>query len=456
MSSYRKASDVSRRNFLKSAAAGMVRGGWMGKGAKAESGSKAKACIVMFCWGGMSHVDTWDPKPQAGTEVRSVFQPIATSTPGVFFGEHMPKMAQQMHRLAVVRSVYHGTADHRDAAYWNLTGHEPARPGILEPSRQDWPSLGALVSKATAAQRSSVLPGTVTLPYPIADRGLLHGQYGGFLGGPFDPVFIKQKSGRPYNGVSPMAGNLNLDPVEGVDAARLNARRGLLKKLNAGQKNPSLTQAGEQLLQVQHSAMDMLLAPEVRTAFDLEAEPAKLRAQYGDHICGQSVLLARRLTEAGVPLVTAICGAGDLNGSSGDNWDTHGNGYNRLKNDLLPPWDQAGSALLNDLAQRGRLDDTLVVFLTEFGRTPQVTGDGGRNHYPNCYSVAFAGGGIRGGQVYGASDKIGSTPLVGHCTPADLHATLFRALGIDPRFTVHDFDQRPLTITDGTPLPLFG
>ena len=190
--------------------------------------------------------------------------------------------------------------------------------------------------------------------------------------------------------------------------------------------------------------------------FDLKSEPERVRRAYGDHICGRSVLQARKLTEAGVPIVTVYCAAGDLNGSSGSHWGTHGNNFNRIKNDMLPPLDRASSALLDDLAARGRLDESLVVWLTEFGRTPRINKNAGRDHYPNCYSVAFAGGGIGGGQVYGKSDKIGAEPAELACGPADLHATIFHALGLDLRFELHDRENRPFTLTDGKPLPIFG
>jgi uncharacterized protein (DUF1501 family) len=200
-------------------------------------------------------------------------------------------------------------------------------------------------------------------------------------------------------------------------------------------------------------ALDMVLSSKVRSAFDLDREPAQTRAAYGDHICGNSVLLARRLTGAGVPLVTVYCGAGDLNGSVGAHWDTHGDGFNRLKRDLLPPLDRASGALLDDLSASGRLDETLVVWLTEFGRTPQLTGTG-RNHFPNCYSVAFAGAGIAGGQLYGSSDKIGSQPDEKPCGPEELHATIFHALGIDPHTTFLDLQGRPRFLCGAERLPL--
>ncbi|MCH2580254.1 MAG: DUF1501 domain-containing protein, partial [Planctomycetes bacterium] len=202
-------------------------------------------------------------------------------------------------------------------------------------------------------------------------------------------------------------------------------------------------------------AVDMLENPRVQEAFKLEKEPAKIHRAYGEHICGKSMLLARRLIEAGVPLATVVCAAGDLNGSKGDHWDTHGDGFNRLKNTMLPVFDGSASALLADLQERGMLDETLVVFLTEFGRTPKISNNGGRDHYPNSYSVAFAGGGIQGGQVYGKSDKISSQPIHKACGPAELHATIYEALGIPPDTHIHDRLGRPFPIADGEPRPLF-
>ena len=206
--------------------------------------------------------------------------------------------------------------------------------------------------------------------------------------------------------------------------------------------------------QAREQAVNLLLSPQVHGAFDLGQEPATLREAYGDHVCGQSAILARRLVEAGVPLITINCGAGDLNGGAGAHWDTHGDNFNRLKRDLLPPLDRASGALLDDLRQRGRLEDTLVVWLTEFGRTPRITGNG-RNHFPNCYSVAFAGCGVQGGQIVGSSDKTGSAPVEIPCGPEDLHATIFHALGIDPQFKIIDLQGRPHPLCDGKSLPIF-
>jgi hypothetical protein len=189
-------------------------------------------------------------------------------------------------------------------------------------------------------------------------------------------------------------------------------------------------------------------------AFDLKRESPSTLDGYGEHICGRSILLARRLTEAGVPLVTVCCAAGDLNGSAGDHWDTHGDNFNRLKRTMLPAYDKPAAFLLEDLARLGRLDETLVVFLTEFGRTPRVNGGAGRDHYPHAYSVAFAGGGIKGGHVHGSSDAHGAFPHDFACGPNDLHATIFQAMGIPFDSHLHDQFGRPMPITDGRPLPL--
>lgn len=201
-------------------------------------------------------------------------------------------------------------------------------------------------------------------------------------------------------------------------------------------------------------AAEILGGSAVKQAYDLDKEDPKIRELYGNHLGGQSILLARRLTEAGVPVVQVCCAAGDLNGGSGDMWDTHGDNFNRLKNRLLPVLDRALSALLQDLSDRGTLNETLIVLLTDFGRTPRINAAAGRDHYPNVYSVALAGGGIRGGQVYGSSDSHGAFPKTQPCTPADIHATIFHALGISPRAELRDMLNRPHPVSDGEVLPL--
>ena len=415
---------------------------------------RAKSCIVLYCWGGMSHHETWDPKPDAPKEVRGEFQPIATATPGVQVGEHIPFLARQTPRLAIVRSIHHSCTAHGKAMYWNMTGHPPPQPAQainLPPSRTDWPSLGAMLSTFREGQPG--VPSAVRLPYPLVDNGTLQaGEYGGWLGVKHDPIVVRTPKGKPFGGVSRDLGSPVLNLADGLDRSRLQSRRSLLSQverpLNA---TSSAVRPFDHFRQL---ALDMLLSPRVREAFDLERESAQVQQAYGDHICGQSILLARRLTEVGVPIVTVCCAAGDLNGAAGDHWDTHGDNFNRLKNTMLPAFDKPAAALLDDLAERGRLDETLVVFLTEFGRTPKINGSAGRDHYPHAYSVAFAGGGIQGGQVYGTSDKLGAHPDKLPCGPEDLHATIFRALGISLDAHLRDNLNRPFPITDGEPLPL--
>ena len=426
-----------------------------------RSFGKAKRCIVLFAWGGMSHIDTWDLKPDAGNEVRSVFGSIPTTIPGYHVCEHLPRLAKHAHDLTIIRSAHHNAPSHRSAAYWNLTGHEPkAVDKNWAVSRRDWPSIGSMVAYATdrgmgpgRASAATPLPGAVCLPYTMYDGGSANGQDGGFLGLGYDPAVIKPKRGTPYDGKSPSSGMVNLDFIDGVDRSRLISRRGLLDSLEAGELRGHEETAQVELYRGQ--ALDMLLDPAVRAAFDVDKEPRAIHELYGPHVCGQSTLMARKLVEAGVPLATVYCSAGDLNGSVGAHWDTHGDGFNRLKRDLLPPLDQAFSALLTDLKQRGLFDDTLVVLLTEFGRTPKVNGGGGRDHYPNCYSVAFAGAGVSQGLLYGTSDRTGAFPDENPVHPSDLHATIFHALGIDPKFVLHDQDDRPLAASDGEVLPIF-
>jgi hypothetical protein len=414
---------------------------------------KAKACIVLYCWGGVSHIDTWDPKPDAPVEVRGEFKPIATAVNGIQVGEAMPMLARQMKKIAIVRSLHHTCAAHGKGMYWNMTGHPPPMPELaqnLTPSPHDRPNLGAIVSKLRRQHRG--LPGAVQIPYPLVDNGTLQAGDGpGMLGKAHAPVVLRPKTGRPYGGISRDFGTLAMEPPADVDAARLQKRLALAERLAVPK---AMSTSLKDFQRFQDRAADLLLSPKVQATLDIEKEDARTRDRYGSHICGTSVLLARRLIEADVPLVTVICAAGDLNGSVGDHWDTHGNNFNRLKRDLLPPLEQASSALLDDLADRGLLDQTLVVWLTEFGRTPQIS-KGGRNHYPFAYSVALAGAGIRGGQVHGRSDKIGAFPLDSACGPNDVQATILNALGIRLETQLEDAQGRPLALSDGQPLPLY-
>lgn len=417
--------------------------------ASTTTAPKAKFCIIIYCWGGMSHIDTFDPKPLAPVEVRGQFAPIATATPGITVTEHLPHLAQQTEKLAIVRSIHHDDSAHGRGMYWNLTGHKPPRVGNIAPERADWPSLPAMTSVFREAPKG--VPRAIRLPYPMVDNGTLQaGEYGGFLGGQFDPIVIKTPAGTPFGGVSRSLGTGVLELGQ-VDTARLRARGALKSQL----AQPIGQQKDFTHFDHFHDlAQDILLSTNVKHAYDLDREDPAIRETYGPHIGGQSLLLARRLTEAGVPIVQVCCAAGDLNGSVGDMWDTHGDNFNRLKHKLLPVFDRGTAALLTDLEQRGTLDETLIVMLTDFGRTPRVNGGAGRDHYPNAYTVFLAGAGIQGGQIYGSTTKDGAHPKDNPCGPPDIHATIFQQLGISPRAEIHDQLGRPFPICDGKALPL--
>ena len=420
---------------------------------RTETKGKAKSCIILFAWGGMSHLETWDPKPEGPKEIRGSFDTISTATPGIHIGEHMPYLAKQTNKLAIVRSMHHGSSAHGKAMYWNFTGHKPPQSDTaanLPPSSSDWPSLLSVISKFKSAPPG--LPSSIRIPYPLVDNGTLQaGEYGGWLGSSYNPIVIRTPKGKEFGGVSRDLGASRIDPKEAIDRKVLSSRLGLLGHLDQFQ---GIGNSVTDMDYFRNLATDMLMSPNVRNAFDLDLESQATKDKFGNHICGQSMLLARRLVQAEVPIVTVACSAGDLNGSAGDHWDTHADNFNRIKNTMLPAFDRPAAALLEDLDERGMLDETLVVFLTEFGRTPKINKNAGRDHYPSCYSVAFAGAGIQGGQVYGKSDKSGSEPAENACGPADLHATIFEAFGINHKTTITDRLGRPFPISDGEPLPL--
>lgn len=412
----------------------------------------ARSCILVYLWGGMSHLESFDLKPKARAQIRGEFSPIPTAVPGIEISEHLPLLTRHTDKLAIIRSLHHDDAAHGRGMYWNLTGHKPPREGNIPPQRDDWPSLPAMVSRFRSAPAG--VPASVRLPYPLVDNGTLQaGEYGGWLGVQADPIVLRPSGGDPFEGVSRSLGSEVLN-LKDVDVPRLVGRRRLLDALHPG---ALAGREGRQQSGFHHFhelAEDLLAGQAIKDAYDLDREDPRIRDLYGPHLGGSSLLLARRLTEAGVPIVQVCCAAGDLNGGAGDMWDTHGDNFNRLKKRLLPVLDRALSGLLQDLSQRGTLDETLVVLLTDFGRTPHINGAAGRDHYPSVYSVALAGGGVRGGQVYGSSDDDGAFPKTQPCTPPDIHATIFHALGISPRSELRDLLNRPLPICDGEVLPI--
>ncbi len=420
----------------------------------------AKRCIVIFNWGGMSQLESWDPKPDAPVQVRGTYKPIATPIPGTQIGEYMPKLARQTNRLAIVRSVRHRARDHRQALYWSLTGVPPvildgamvSNPVLA--TREDKPMLGSMTAWARGVPTG--LPPTVTIPYQVAERGIVAGQNAGFLGVQYDPLVVRPKSGKPFPGVSPISSTPNLKLGASMNDGRVDKRRRLLQQFDSSFDADRSSQPMSVYQHFQGLAADLLTSPKVRKAFELEREPKVVRKSFGDHILGKSLLLARRLIETDIPMVIVNSGAGDLNGGAGAIWDTHFFNFPQLKNFLMPPFDHAASALLDDLDVRGMLDDTLVVLMTEFGRGPVINKVAGRDHSPDCYSVAFAGGGIQGGQVHGRSDKFALTVKENPCGPGDLHATIFHAMGIDHHATLRDTKGESIPLSDGRPLPLFG
>jgi Protein of unknown function (DUF1501) len=415
----------------------------------ASSGfGRAKSCILIFQWGGPSQLDTWDPKPDAPAEIRGDFATIATRTPGLRISEHFPLLANQTHRLAVVRSMTHGDPAHLSTAHRLLTGHLAPTPNSdsAPPSPGDWPHLGSIVSKLRPTK--GAVPTAVTMPWtvahPAAPGGRAPGQHGGWLGKGFDPFRVE---GDP-NARGFQVGGLGLP--EGVDATRLGGRRALLNGLASG---VDISGAGPGAWDgFQGRALDALVSAEARGAFQIEREGPKIRDRYGRNIHGQCLLLARRLVEAGVGLVTV-----NWHDDGRNFWDTHGDNFNRLKRDLMPPADQGFASLLDDLDSRGLLQETLIVWAGEFGRAPRINAAAaGREHWPRCYSVALAGGGVAGGQIYGASDRWAAYPSRDPVSPEDLGATILHALGINPATEVRDPVGRPLQINTGSPLtPLF-
>jgi hypothetical protein len=403
----------------------------------------ARSCIVIFMWGGPSQLDTWDPKPDAPIEVRGSFQSIATRLPGVRISEHFPLLATRLDRLAIIRSMTHDDPAHLSSAHRTLTGHLAPTPfsDAAGPSANDSPHLGALVSRLLPRRGDPALPGSVTMPWtvahPAAPGGRAPGQNAGWLGKAYDPFRVEGDPNSPRFRVE------GLTLPDGVDASRFGHRRRLLTALDT----PTAAQSPPWDA-FQARALDTLSSARARAAFDLERESPHLRDKYGRHIHGQCLLLARRLIEFGVPLVTV-----NWHDDGQNFWDTHGENFHHLKNRLMPPADRGFAALLDDLADRGMLDETLVVWVGEFGRTPRTTNGGtGREHWPRCYSAVLAGGGIRGGQVHGASDRWAAYPARDPVSPDDLGATILHALGIDPTQQLYDPLDRPLPINVGSPL----
>ncbi len=398
--------------------------------------------ILIFNSGAPSHLDLWDPKPLATADIRGPLATISTRTPGVFVSELLPDLAARSDRLAILRSVSHKHGAHNSGMHWSIVGRPYKRDDtLIHPSRTDIPCVGALAGwLADRDGYSGALPPYVITPQPHHDGAYVTpGQFGGCLGARFDPLVLN---------ADPNAANFKLaglDPLADLDNERLAGRRGVLAQLDRHRRfGPE--ESFDQLDQLANRAAAMVESGEARRAFDLSAESDATRERYGRHTWGQSHLLARRLVEAGVKFVTSVNGPGII-------WDTHQDNFERLKTKLVPPMQQAFVALLDDLSERGLLDSTLVVWMGDFGRTPKINPTAGRDHWPHCYSMVLAGGGIRGGVVVGESDKQGAYPASRLLTPADVHATIFTALGYDPQGVSYTtLDGRPMLLCEGQPI----
>lgn len=408
----------------------------------------AKSCILVYLLGGPPHQDMFDLKPDAPAEIRGPFRPISTRLPGLDICELLPKLANIPDKYALIRSVTQRNSNHTPMIYYTLTGHHTAIPtrdnDIRPPQPDDFPHMGAVISKFKHSAPS--LPGYVALP-EVAIRSSIQGQYKrarnllrgggpGFMGAKFAPLGVNGEPGS-HDAIPALA--LPKD----VTAERFERRANLLSLLD-GQRSVRESQA---LQDIREQAV-LLTGSSNRgrlRVFSLDDEPPQVRDRYGRHRLGQTLLLARRLTEAGVPMVAV-----HFNEMTNcDGWDTHSKNFEACKTELLPMLDQSLSALLEDLDQRGKLDETVVVCMGEFGRTPKINANAGRDHWGECSSTLLAGGGIRGGQVLGSSDKHAAYPASHPVEPSDVQATIYHCLGLDPRQLIYDRSQRPFEISTG-------
>jgi hypothetical protein len=412
--------------------------------AAADRSRRGKSLILVFLTGAPSHLDTFDLKPDAPPEVRGEFRPIPTTVPGFQVSEHLPRLAARAHTYALVRSLSHRENNHLVATHHLLTGHP--QPGAFfdkVASRDDWPSYSSGLDYLRP--RHDGIPSGVNLPTFLVEGPLTWpGQHAGFLGPKHDPWQVTRDPNGPDFRVD------SLRPAPGIEVDRLEDRRALLDEVDRQQRQFAGLAECRRLSDQQQLAFSVLTSGKIARAFELDREPAALHDRYGRHAFGQSLLLARRLVEAGVPVVQANMGRVQ-------NWDNHGNIFPTLKGRLLPPLDQAVAALLDDLGASGLLDETLVLMLGEFGRTPKIgTQPGarspGRDHWAPCFFGLFAGAGVRGGQVIGRSDKIGAYPATTPYSPDDVGATVYHVLGVDPASEVRDRQDRPVQLNRGEPM----
>ncbi len=414
---------------------------------------RAKRCIFLFMWGGPSQLDTFDMKPNAPDNIRGPFKPISTKVPGLQISEHFKELAGVMDKVAVIRSLNHNDPAHLSSGHTTVTGQlaPVVRSDATPPSSRDTPHIGSVISKLREEKKlpsddkSAGMPPFVMLPWkvfhPSAPGGQAPGQHGGWLGPAYDALLATGDPNRPLWKLPA------LQLQNGVTAESLQSRFQLLQQIDQQRAVFDQLPRPAAMSAHQSKALDLLASPKVREAFEISQESKETRERYGRNIHGQSVLLGRRLLEHGVPLVNI-----NWHDDGKNFWDTHGNNFNRLKDELIPPADRALTALLTDLSERGMLADTLVCWVGEFGRKPEISNGTGREHWPYCYCGLFAGAGISGGAIYGSSDKHAAYPATNAVSPHDYAATVYHALGIPAAATLFDRSNRPHSIYAGSPL----
>lgn len=446
---------LNRREFLQVGYSGLVGMGLpallANRTQAAESTTRrARSVILIFLTGAPSQLDMFDLKPDAPESVRGTFRPIATRAVGVQICEHLPRLAARADKYAIVRSMTHGLPSHEHATHMVLTGIDKMPLGSTHmASRHDWPCYASGLNYVRT--RRDGFPSGVMLPTYLNNGYGFSGQNAGFLGARHDPWQVREDP----NGVNFRVENMSL-PV-GLSIGDLDNRRRLLAQVDQQRACLDRARAVGNYTSQQEQAFSVLTTSEIGRAFAIACEPTAVRDRYGRHMFGQSLLLARRLVEAGVPIVQANMG-------TMNNWDTHNSNFTQLKDRLLPPLDQGVAALLDDLDTRGMLDETLIVMVGEFGRTPQLGGNvgtpsyvpDGRDHWAGVFFAVFAGAGVRGGQVIGSSDRIAAYPAASPYYPSNLGATIYRVLGVDPRTAIADRLNRPMHLNEGEVIvPLF-
>jgi hypothetical protein len=440
----------SRRDVLQVGSVGLLGlslPGFLRATAGGKTRARAKSVIFLHQFGGPSQVDMFDMKPDAPEVIRGEFRPMLTRAPGIVVCDRLPGLARVADKLTLVRTMTHTMKNHNSATYYSLTGHAPPLDDIrLRDSPDLFPAYGSVIDRLAPARAG--VPTFVAFPHLLRDGSVTPGQHASFLGKAHDPLFVGQDPNDPDFRLP------ELRLPAGMSLDRLHNRREVLRQIDRQAELLEFSATARGIDTNYDRALTMLTSSRVRKAFDLTAEPAVIREKYGHTTYSQSCLLARRLVEAGARFVNVYFAASIGGQGSRGGWDTHGFNnkpmYPVLKNYLLPVTNQTVPALLEDLDERGLLDETLVVWMGEFGRSPRINNMAGRDHWPQCYTAVLAGGGVKRGFVYGASDRIGAYPARDPVRPDDLAATMFALLGLDPHAEVRDSLNRPLAIAQGS------